>query len=120
MKNEALSTDELEALVEVGRGLRSKRLSPRVFKHAKVLSGLKYAEYARNGILTITEKGRQTLFLKRCIDGLRLLTRDPLGKVDPEALTFLLKKGHVSEREEGGYSVTAKGAESLADIDARR
>ncbi|MBE9609269.1 hypothetical protein [Chitinilyticum piscinae] len=117
MKNEALSTDALEALTEVSRGLRSRRLSPRVFKHIKQLTGLKYTQYNRNGIPEITEKGVQALFLKCCIDTLRLLQRNPQAGVDLRARDFLLRKGHLEALPEGGYAVTTKGAESLVDID---
>ncbi|WP_028456374.1 hypothetical protein [Chitinilyticum litopenaei] len=119
MKNEALSTDALEALAEVARGLKSRRLSPRVFKHIKQLTGLKYTQYGRSGIPEVTEKGVQTLFLKSCIDALRLLARKPDAVVDPRALAFLLHKGHVEAQADGSHAVTTKGLESLADIDAQ-
>ncbi|MDR3413456.1 MAG: hypothetical protein P4L87_21290 [Formivibrio sp.] len=116
--NDALTTDEFEALAEIGRGIKSRKVSPCVAKHAKHLNGLKYITYGRNGRVSITDKGRQALVLKHCIDGLRSLAANPLAKLDADVATFLGKKGHISPREEGGFSITQKGIESLADIDA--
>ena len=118
--NAGLTDDEFEALLEVSRGIKSKRLSPRVLKHAKHLSGLKYVNYGRNGLLAITDRGTQTLFMKRCIDGLRKITKDPVAVLEADVRTFLLKKSHISSIEGAvGYAITTKGAESLADIDAQ-
>ena len=116
--NDALTTDEFEALAEIGRGIKSRKVSPCVAKHAKHLNGLKYISYGRNGRVAITDKGVQALALKRCIDGLRSISTNPLAKLDAEVLTFLDKKWHIAPREEGGFSITQKGIESLADIDA--
>lgn len=116
--NDALTTDEFEALAEIGRGIKSRKVSPCVAKHAKHLNGLKYIAYGRNGHIAITDKGRQALVLKRCIDGLRSIASNPLAKLDGEVATFLGKKGHISPREEGGFAITQKGIESLADIEA--
>ncbi|MEN9658982.1 MAG: hypothetical protein RL571_2447 [Pseudomonadota bacterium] len=118
--NAGLTDDEFEALLEVSRGLKSKRLSPRVLKHAKLFSGLKYVEYNRNGLMVISERGTQTLFMKHCIDGLRKIAKDPVALLDANVRTFLLKKSHISPIEGAvGYVITIKGAESLADIDAQ-
>lgn len=115
-----LSKEELEALKEVARGFKTTRLSQKVFKNVKTLTSQKLAAYERKtGILQITDLGRQTLFMTVCIDALRFIKADPLVKVNGEALAFLLRKGHVEEREgEQGCFITAKGEESLADIDA--
>jgi hypothetical protein len=115
--NDALTTDEFEALAEIGRGIKTKKVSPCVAKHAKHLFGLKYIAYARNGRVTITDKGRQALFVKFCIDGLRDIAADPLAMLNSEVHAFLEKKGHICPRAEGGFEVTQKGLESLADID---
>lgn len=115
---DALTTDEFEALAEVGRGLRSKRLSPRVTKHSKHLYGLKYITYGRSGFLVITDAGREALFIKSCIDGLRRIARDPMARLDADVINLLGKKGHIAPREEGGFMITTKGQESLESINA--
>ncbi len=118
--NETLSPDELEALVEIGPGPSSKKVTPKVAKHAKHLIALKLITFVRGGRVTITDAGRQTLFLKRCIDGLRKIATNPDALLHQEVLTFLAQKGHVSVRAEGGYSITQKGQETLADIDTHQ
>lgn len=117
--NNSLNTDELEALAEIGSGTKSKKVSPKVAKHAKHLLGLKLISFVRDGRVTITDTGRQTLFLKYCIDGLRKIAENPMAQLNPDVVGFLAKKGHIAARpEEGGYTITTKGLESLADIDA--
>lgn len=118
--NDTLSPDELEALVEIGPGASSKKVTPKVAKHAKHLLALKLITFVRGGRVTITDSGRQTLFLKRCIDGLRKIATNPEALLHQEVLTFLAKKGHITTRIEGGYSITVKGQETLADIDAHQ
>ena len=118
--NETLTPDELEALVEIGPGPSSKKVTPKVAKHAKHLLGLKLITFVRDGRVTITDAGRQTLFLKKCIDGLRKIAANPAAVLNPEVMAFLAKKGHIAPRTEGGYSITTKGQESLADIDAHQ
>ncbi|WP_348946499.1 hypothetical protein ABHF33_08155 [Chitinibacter sp. FCG-7] len=117
-----LSKDEMDALKEVARGLKTTRLSHKVFKNVKALTSQKLAAYERKtGILQITDLGKQTIFMTLCIDCLRQLKADPCLKVNGEALAFLLRKGHLETREgEVGHFITAKGEESLADIDAQR
>ncbi|RXZ39007.1 hypothetical protein D9O50_02140 [Oxalobacteraceae bacterium CAVE-383] len=113
-----LSADEFDALEEVATAPRNERPSARVARNAKRLSGLKYIEYARNGALSLTDKGRQTLFIKHCIDGLRAIAGDPLAPLAPDVAAFLGKKGHIAKREGAeGYEATRRGLESLADID---
>jgi predicted transcriptional regulator len=66
----------------------------------------------------LTEKGRQTLFIKRCIDGLRAVSANPLAPLKAGVATFLSKKGHIAPNpSSGGYDITQKGRETLADID---
>lgn len=117
-----LSKDEMAALIEVGRGLKSTRLSHAVFKNVKALTGQKLAAYERKtGILQITELGKQTIFMALCIDSLRQLKVNPSLKINGEALAFLLRKGHLETREgEVGHFITTKGEESLADIDSQK
>ncbi len=116
---DSLTTDEYDALEQISKSTRGARPSACVTRNAKRLSGLKYITYARNGHLTITEKGIQTLFLKSCIDGLRAIAADPLAKLHTDVAVFLGKKGHIVPRTAAdGFDITQKGRESLADIDA--
>ncbi|MBM5572675.1 MULTISPECIES: hypothetical protein [Deefgea] len=117
-----LTKDEMAALIEVSRGLKSTRLSHAVFKNVKTLTGQKLCAYERKtGILQITDLGKQTIFMALCIDALRQLKANPTLKVNGEALAFLLRKGHLETREgEVGHFITTKGEESLADIDSQK
>lgn len=118
MKNEKLTTDEFDALEQVARGIKTERPSACVARNAKRLSGLKLLSYARDGRLSITDKAKEMLFLRRCIMGLRAVAADPLASLDSEVGYFLSKKAHIVARAEGaGHDITDKGRESLADID---
>jgi hypothetical protein len=116
MKNEILTTDEYDALEHVQKGAKHDRVNACVGRNAKRLSGLKMLEYSKDGKVALTEKGRQVLFLRRCVNGLRALLADPAAAVDADVTSFLGKKNHIVPREEGGFNVTDKGSESLADI----
>lgn len=118
MKNEKLTTDEYDALGHIERGAKHDRVNACVGRNAKRLSGLKMIEYARDGKVALTEKGRQVLFLRRCISALRALTADSAAAIDADVALFLGKKSHIIALEGGGHGVTDKGRESLADIDA--
>ncbi|HTH44177.1 MAG TPA: hypothetical protein VL528_03760 [Oxalicibacterium sp.] len=114
-----LSKDELDALDQIGKGLKEGRPSACVARNAKRLAGLKYVQYAKNGSLTMTDKGKQTLFVKRCIDGLRAVSQEAAGSMAADVAGFLAKKGHIAARPAGeGFEITSKGRECLADIDA--
>jgi hypothetical protein len=121
MKNEKLTTDEYDALGHVERGAphAHDKVNACVGRNAKRLSGLKMIQYGKDGRLTLTDKGQQTLFLRRCIGGLRAVSADPAAKLDADVAAFLGKKSHIIARDEGGYDVTDKGRESLADIEAQ-
>jgi hypothetical protein len=117
--NDKLTLDEFDALAEIGAGPKKGKASARVSRNAKRLSGLKYATFRKDGTMELTEKGMQTLFIKRCIDGLRALSLDPHARTDAGVITFLSKKGHITPRPaDDGYDVTQRGLETLADIDA--
>lgn len=116
MKDEKLTTDEYNALDEVRRGIQG-RPSACVARNTKRLSGLKMLSFARNGHLSLTDKGKEKLFLRRCVLGLRAVAADPAAKLDDEVQAFLGKKSHIVAVE-GGHNVTAKGLETLADIEA--
>ncbi len=116
--NHILTTDEYDALDEVRKALRRERPTACVARNTKRLTGLKYLAYGKDGQLGITEKGLQTLFLKRCISGLRAVATEPLTTLDQDVATFLGKKGHVTVNEStGGFDITQRGRESLADIE---
>lgn len=117
MKDEKLTTDEYNALDEVRRGVQG-RPSACVARNTKRLAGLKMLSVSRDGRIALTDKGKEILFLRRCIVGLRSLAADPATVLDGDVLAFLGKKSHIVPGE-GGYTVTPKGLETLADIDAQ-
>ena len=119
MKNEKLTTDEYDALEHILRGARHDRVNACVGRNAKRLSGLKMVLYSKDGKVALTDKGQQVLFVRRCILGLRALSADPAAALDADVALFLGKKSHIAPREAGGFDVTDKGRESLADIEAQ-
>lgn len=119
MKNEKLTTDEYDALGHIERGASHDKVNACVGRNAKRLSGLKMIQYGRDGRVALTEKGQQGLFLRRCIIGLRALAAEPGVAIDADVAAFLGKKSHIAPREAGGYEVTGKGRESLADIESQ-
>lgn len=118
MKNEKLTADEYDALEQIQRGAKHDRVNACVGRNAKRLSGLKMVAYGRDGKLAMTEKGEQLLFVRRCILALRALAADPAARVDADLALFLGKKSHIAPVE-GGFALTEKGRESLADIAAQ-
>jgi hypothetical protein len=119
MKNEKLTTDEYNALEFIRRGARNDRVNACVGRNAKRLAGLKMIAYARDGRVEMTEKGQQVLFLRACVEALTSLAQDPAAPVAGDVAQFLIRKSHIAPREEGGFVVTARGLESLADIQAQ-
>jgi hypothetical protein len=119
MKNEKLTTDEYDALGHIERGAAHDKVNACVGRNAKRLSGLKMLQYGRDGRVTLTEKGQQVLFLRRCINGLRAVAADPAAPLGADVALFLGKKSHIAARDGGGFQVTDKGRESLADIEAQ-
>jgi hypothetical protein len=117
MKNEKLTGDEYDALELIRRGTRT---NPCIGRNAKRLSGLKMVQYERNGSLVLTAKGQEVLFLRRCVMALRGLDADAAAAIDDDVVQFLARKSHIAAREEGGYTLTARGRESLADISAQQ
>jgi hypothetical protein len=116
MKNEKLTQDEYNALDEVKRGIKGERVSACVGRNTKRLAGLKLFTIAKNGRISLTDKGEQTLFLRRCVLGLRAIEADPASAIDADVAMFLGKKSHIVPRAEGGFDISDKGRESLADI----
>jgi hypothetical protein len=119
MDKEKLTTDEFDALEYIRNGARSDRFNACVGRNAKKLAGLKLIQYGRDGKVALSEKGAQLLFVRRCIVALRALAQDPATPIEPEVAQFLSRKSHIAAREEGGFVVTDKGQESLADIAAQ-
>ncbi|TFW15516.1 hypothetical protein [Duganella callida] len=116
MKNEKFTQDEYDALNEIKRGIKGDRVSACVGRNSKRLSGLKLISIARNGRISLTDKGEETLFLRRCVLGLRAIEADPASHIDQDVALFLGKKSHIIPRPDGGYDISDKGRESLADI----
>jgi len=117
--NDGLTRDEFDALGQISSAPRHGRVSACVARNTKRLIGLKYITHERNGSLMLTDKGRQTLFIRDCINGLRAIANDPAVNLAAEVVMFLGKKGHISARADGGgFDITEKGRESLMDIDA--
>jgi hypothetical protein len=119
MTNEKLTTDEFDALGQIAGGARHDRVNACVGRNAKRLSGLKLVQYSRDGTLAMTDKGQQVLFLRRCIAGLRAVAADGAAPLAADVALFLGKKSHIAALAGGGFEVTAKGRESLADIEAQ-
>ena len=115
-----LTKDEFDALGQVSRKEHRGRPSACVARNTKRLSGLKFLEYSREGQLGLTDKGKQTLLIYRCIETLRQLSVDPQASVEADVALFLGRKGHIVEKPGSSeYEITQRGRESLADIDAQ-
>lgn len=112
-----LTKDEAEALAQISRNEHRGRPSACVARNTKRLTGIRLLEYTRDGRLSLTEKGRQTLFIYRCIDVLRQLNVSPDHAVEADVAQFLCRKGHIQAQASGGFVISARGRESLADID---
>jgi Mn-dependent DtxR family transcriptional regulator len=123
MKNEKLTGDEYDALEFIRRDLRGDRrtsaINACIGRNAKRLAGLKLVQYAKNGSLSLSAKGEEVLFLRRCVEALRALEQDPASALDEDVVQFLKRKSHIAARESGGYELTDRGRESLADISAQ-
>lgn len=120
MMNDTLTQDEFDALVHIEGGARHDRVNACVGRNAKRLAGLKMIDYGRDGKVALTEKGLQTLLLRRCIDGLRALAGDASVTLSTQVGEYLSLKSHVVKNGEGGFAITDKGRATLADIDAQR
>ena len=117
--NDRLTTDEFDALNQVGQKKKPERVSACVARNTKRLVGLKYMAYGKDGQLALTEKGQQTLFLKRCVEALRLVASDTPAVLDADVAAFLIRKTHIAPgASPDRFEITQRGRESLADIDA--
>lgn len=119
--NDDLTIDEYAALSEILAGQKGTRPSACVARNTKRLIGLKYIVHEKSGKLILTEKGRQTLFVKNCVDGLREVSTNPTAQLKAGVLTFLEKKGHVTRNVVTGMlELTQRGRETIADIDGTK
>lgn len=123
--DDSLTRDEFDALAQIRQAKKGARPSACVSRNAKRLIGLKYVASSRDGTLSLTEKGQQTLFVKRCIDGLRAVANAAVvatapAAIDADVATFLNRKGLIAPKPAtDGFELTERGQESLADIDSR-
>jgi hypothetical protein len=53
------------------------------------------------------------------VNTLRALAADPAAEVAADVQLFLGKKSHITPLAEGGFALTDKGRESLADIESQ-
>lgn len=117
--NQKLSIDEYDALEQVSKLPRTGRPSACVARNTKRLTGIKLLSHRKDGGLELTDTGRQILFIKQCINGLRAVANDPASPLSASVATFLGKKGHILVNAESGLQeITERGRECLADIDA--
>ena len=117
--SQKLSIDEYDALDQVSKLPRTARPSACVARNTKRLVGIKLLSHRKDGGLELTDSGRQTLFIKQCIDGLRAISIDPSSPLPAPVATFLGKKGHIASQANSDLlEITARGLECLADIDA--
>lgn len=123
--DDSLTKDEFEALAQIRQAKKGVRPSACIARNVKRLIGLKYVASSRDGTFSLTEKGQQTLFVKRCIDGLRAVANAAVAAaapaaVDADVATFLSRKGLIAPKAAGdGFDLTERGRESLADIHSR-
>ena len=117
--NKKLSIDEYDALEQISKLPKNVKPNACISRNSKRLIGIKFVAHRRDGGFELTETGRQTLFIKQCIDSLRAISLDPEFTLSAPVATFLGKKGHVEVNVESGKTqVSARGLECLADIDA--
>jgi len=118
--NQKLSIDEYDALEQLSKLPRNTKPNACISRNAKRLCGIKFMTYRKDGTLELTDAGRQTLFIKQCIDGLRAIANDPEVSLPGPVATFLGKKAHIEvNAETGKMTITQRGQECLADIDAQ-
>lgn len=119
--NQKLSIDEYDALDQVSKLPRTARPSACVARNTKRLIGIKFLAHRKDGGLELTDTGKQVLFIKQCIDGLRAVAKDPATVLAAPVATFLGKKGHIALNAESGLTeISVRGLECLADIDANK
>jgi hypothetical protein len=116
--NHKLSIDEYDALEQVSKLPRNARPSACVARNTKRLTGIKLLTHRKDGGLELTDTGKQILFIKQCIDGLRAIANDPNVIVSATVASFLGKKGHIAVNPDSGLNeISERGRECLLDID---
>lgn len=119
--NQQLSIDEYDALEQITKLAKGARPSACIARNSKRLIGIKLVAHRRDGGFELTENGRQTLFIKQCIDGLRAKANDSDAVLSKPVIAFLAKKGHLEiDPATELVSISARGRECLADIDAQK
>lgn len=117
--NQNLSIDEYNALEEITKLPKGARPSACIARNSKRLIGIKLIAHRRDGSFELTENGRQILFIKQCINGLRAIAEDPDFALSAPVATFLGKKAHIEiDAVSGKHRITARGLECLTDIEA--
>jgi predicted transcriptional regulator len=114
-----LTRDEFDALEQVSRMKAADKPSACIARNAKHLLGIKLLAHRKKGGFELTEKGAELLFVKKCIAGLRAVAADAETMLDAAIANFLGRKGYVTAAAAAGkFTITDKGRECLADIDA--
>lgn len=117
--NQNLSIDEYNALEEITKLPKGARPSACISRNSKRLIGIKLIAHRRDGSFELTENGRQILFIKQCINGLRAIAENPDFELSAPVATFLGKKAHIEiDADSGKHRITARGLECLVDIEA--
>jgi len=116
--NHKLSIDEYDALEQISKLPKNVKPNACIGRNTKRLTGIKLVAYRKDGSLELTENGRQVLFIKQCIDGLRAIANDAETKLSGPVAIFLEKKGHIQINPESGlHEISQRGKECLADIE---
>jgi predicted transcriptional regulator len=115
--NLQLSRDHFEALEQVGALKKGMKPSACIARNGKFLVGNKLLSHHRDGSYTLTDKGREALFVKNCIAGLRAIAADASTPLPADVAAFLGRKSYiVASASAGHFEITAKGRECLADM----
>lgn len=115
--NQKLSIDENNALEHISKLQRGERPNACISRNSKHLIGIKLIAHRKDGSFELTELGKQTLFTKQCIDGLKEISVEPNTKLSDTVSFFLHKKGFITQDDESkSFSITNKGLECLTDI----
>jgi hypothetical protein len=119
--NQNLSIDEYDALEQITKLPKGARPSACIARNSKRLVGIKLIAHRRDGSFELTDTGRQVLFIKQCIDGLRAIAANPDFVLSGPVATFLGKKAHIEvDAVSGKNLITERGRECLADIEATK
>jgi hypothetical protein len=118
--NHKLSIDEYAALEQTSKLLRGEKPNACISRNSKKLIGIKLLAHRKDGGFELTEVGRQVLFIKHCIDGLRSISTDSDFILTSPVIAFLGKKGHIEQDSESEkWRISVRGLECLTDIDSQ-